>query len=242
MAKSTRTHEFRLLRIRLNDVEPVVQRRVIVDADLTLFDLYQVLVNTMGWNESHMHSFTVGDDTYSAPVPDIEPVGIDERTITVREALPNVGSEAGFQYDFGDGWEHEVTVIAAGALDQAIPSTVIDGSNACPPDDCGGPFGYTEILKALDDPSYKSEFMDVDDLQDWLPEYFDPNEFDRFAAQADVSLPPSLEGWNEMYAALPDVGKDWTKVEMDRQRKQFDEWQASMPGEFGPDNPSDESS
>lgn len=226
----------------MKDVEPVVQRRVIVDADLTLFDLYQVLVNTMGWNESHLHSFTVGDDTYSAPVPDIDPIGIDERTVTVREALPNVGSEAGFLYDFGDGWEHEVTVVAAGALDDAIPSTVIDGSGACPPDDCGGPLGYTEILKVLDDPSYESEFLDSDELRGWLPEDFDPTVFDRFAAQADVDLPPSLEGWNEMYAAVPDVGKDWTKAEMDRQRKHFEEWLDSMPDGFGTDTPSDETS
>ncbi|MDJ0792396.1 MAG: plasmid pRiA4b ORF-3 family protein, partial [Acidimicrobiia bacterium] len=76
--------EYRVLHVRLEEVEPAIERRVRVDADASLFDLYLVLVNAMGWNDSHLHLFEAGEDTYSAPVPDIEPMGIDERAVTVR--------------------------------------------------------------------------------------------------------------------------------------------------------------
>lgn len=80
-----------------------------------------------------------------------------------------------YEYDFGDGWEHEVVVEAVWRMPLGLKFAVcLDGANACPPEDCGGPFGYEELLRVLADPTHE----DHENMRGWVGGPMDPTEFD----------------------------------------------------------------
>jgi pRiA4b ORF-3-like protein len=97
------------LRITLVDVEPVVWRRILVPAAMRVAKLHDVFQASMGWTNSHLHSFTFGDDRYGMQFDEYPEGEIDEKQATVLRAI---GEERTFsyEYDFGDGWEHEIVV------------------------------------------------------------------------------------------------------------------------------------
>ncbi len=119
---------------------------------LTLLQLHAVIQNAMGWENAHLHLFDV-DGVLYGDVEEIEgaPLG-DEEHFTVGQAAQAV-TEFGYEYDFGDGWRHEILV------EQVIPSVgagtphLLGGARACPPQDCGGAGGYERLLEVLADPS-----------------------------------------------------------------------------------------
>jgi hypothetical protein len=99
----------------------------------------------------------------------------DERKVRVCEVIPDVGSKMRWDYDFGDGWEHDVVVEAIADRDPALRYPhCVGGRRACPPDDCGGPYGYAEMLDALGDPGHSR----YEEIAEWLPPGFDPAHFD----------------------------------------------------------------
>jgi hypothetical protein len=76
----------------------------------------------------------------------------DEDLLTLTQAVDLAGSSFHYDYDFGDGWQHRIEVEDVLSSPMATPTPVcIEGGRACPPEDCGGPDGYTELLEALKD-------------------------------------------------------------------------------------------
>ncbi|MBT2404845.1 plasmid pRiA4b ORF-3 family protein [Streptomyces sp. ISL-87] len=141
------------LRIDLDDVAaPAVWRRVQVPATARLDQVHAVIQAAMGWENSHMHAFTADGVQYGRPVSEL---GFrDERAVTLGALLKEGGTLA-YTYDFGDSWEHRVTLerrLAAEA-DRSYPVCVA-GSGACPPEDCGGSWAYEDLKRALADPSH----------------------------------------------------------------------------------------
>jgi hypothetical protein len=144
------------LRIQLNDVLPVVWRRLLVPGSANLAQLSDMLLTAMGWNGSHLHSFRIGHKTYSVPDDEDdydeeegeEP--IDETKVTVAQVLREERRFT-YEYDFGDSWEHEVAVEDVTTVTDRLKFAVcLDGQNACPPDDIGGPPGYKRFLHDFD--------------------------------------------------------------------------------------------
>ena len=135
------------IKVSLQDVEPVIWRRLEVPAEIKLARLHVALQAAMGWQDYHLHAFRIGDIEYGVPNPEYEPMGVplkDDRRATLR-SLVGVGESFVYEYDFGDGWEHEILVEAALA---PRPRTryprVVDGARACPPEDVGGTPGYED--------------------------------------------------------------------------------------------------
>jgi len=120
-----------------------------------------------------------GVRTFSpATTPFGEPMdldGEDEDTVTLKQVCPKVKSKITYEYDFGDGWEHEIEVqkILEPKPDEIYPICVT-GKGACPPEDCGGVWGYYQLLEAAADPNHE----DHEELAEWLGDDFDPNAFD----------------------------------------------------------------
>jgi pRiA4b ORF-3-like protein len=174
------------LRIDLNEVTPAVWRRLLVPGGIRLAKLHQILQAAMGWTDSHLHAFAIGDDRYGMHLgddfldEDLEL--LDEADITVVRVL--AGCEAfGYEYDFGDGWEHQVSVADQFSHRYGLKYAVcLDGANACPPEDCGGPGGYEDLLVALADPEHEEH----DDLLEWFGGPIDPTAFD--IAATNVAL------------------------------------------------------
>ena len=152
------------LRISLRGVsKPPVWRRVVVAAGLTLAELHDVIMLSMGWDDGHLHVFSTGSREYG-------PAGLDlgfadESRADLAEMLSAPGDTLLYTYDFGDGWEHEVRLeeTRPASPGEVYPSCVA-GKGACPPEDCGGPWGYAELKEILADPRHEEH----EDRLDWL--------------------------------------------------------------------------
>lgn len=169
------------LKITLGGIKPPIWRRVIVPADLTLRDLAAVILEAMGWDDSHLHQFTIKGQSYGAGDEDGADNG-DEDELLIGW-LVEVKSKFTFEYDFGDGWEHTIVVEKELTLDLARPVVCVDGARACPPEDCGGPHGYANLLAALAD----KQHPDHRDLKAWLGGRFDAEAFDPAAVSKKLA-------------------------------------------------------
>lgn len=179
------------LEVTLREVKPLVWRRIVVRSNATLGELALHLEAAMGWEGSHLHLFEAEGRTYGQPDPDWETDDLDEEDHRVGEVLPEVGSALRLDYDFGDGWEHDVVVEEIAPLQPDVHYPIcLDGARACPPEDCGGPQGYAHLMRVLADPS----LADPEGLRQWAPPGFDPASFD--AAEATRAMhSPRLEDW-----------------------------------------------
>lgn len=137
------------LQVVLRDVEPAVARVIDVPASATLPELHELLQAAIGWTDSHLHQFVTPQATYGMVIPGEELWPEDQRDETDTR-LADLGTLFEYLYDFGDGWTHDVEVLGRGG---PTPGCV-DGHGACPPEDCGGPGGYAELLDVLADPAH----------------------------------------------------------------------------------------
>jgi hypothetical protein len=171
------------LRIKLNDVEPAVVRRVEVPLTIRLDRLHLVLQAAMGWTNSHLYEIRARDVGWGSPDPDFGDGPLDASKARLIDVLEDVGAKSlKYLYDFGDGWEHSVRIER---ITDAVPGIVyprlIDAAGRCPPEDVGGPWGYREFLDAIADPNHQEH---AERLQ-WIGRNFDPNDVDAEAlAQA----------------------------------------------------------
>jgi hypothetical protein len=129
----------------------------------------------MGWHDSHLHQFRQGSTYYGVPDPEFPPERKDERRIRVSQVLRSPKDKMIYEYDFGDGWEHEVVLekMLQPEAGQRYPR-VIAGKRACPPEDCGGVGGYYHLLEVLADPKHPEHR----DLMEWCGGGIDPDFFD----------------------------------------------------------------
>jgi hypothetical protein len=166
------------LKVTLRGSRPPIWRRVLVPADVTLAQLHEILQLAMGWTDSHLHQFVARGVCYGSPDPDFGIDRKDERRVRLGNVLSVPKVRMVYEYDFGDGWEHEVVV------EKVLPPEpggrypwVVAGKRACPPEDCGGVFGYEQLLEALRNPAHPEH----EDMMEWTggeldPEAFDPEE------------------------------------------------------------------
>jgi len=147
-----------VLRVVLDDLEPPVWRQLEVASDVRLDRLHHMLQAAMGWTDSHLHGFAVGD---SRQDPFLERYltafdlsegdeGVPEADVRLDEVLADVGDPLLYTYDFGDGWDHTLTLERVlSRADDAPVARCTGGGRACPPEDCGGPYGYDELLDLM---------------------------------------------------------------------------------------------
>ncbi|MCY7402467.1 MAG: plasmid pRiA4b ORF-3 family protein [Nocardioides sp.] len=182
----------------LVDAEPTIWRRAELAGDLVLADLHEVLQTVMGWTDSHLHQFLIGPERDHGVRPFLTDFaeeqgddGIHERGVRLDQVLAEVGDVLLYDYDFGDGWEHEIRVEEVRPYDAAAPTArVLDGARACPPEDCGGIPGYEEVLDALASRASPDERQR--ELLDWLGDDYDPEAFS--AEETDQLLRITVAG------------------------------------------------
>jgi len=175
------------IKVTLQEIEPAIWRRLEVPAEIKLARLHVALQAAMGWQDYHLHAFRIGEVEYGVPDPDSEPMGVplkDDRRATLR-SLVNAGDSFVYEYDFGDGWEHDILVEAVLApRPRTLYPRVVDGARACPPEDVGGIPGYEEFVKALRDPRHKGH----DSMLESAGGSFDPEAFDIDAANRELDI------------------------------------------------------
>lgn len=171
------------VRITLKYVDnPSVWRQVLIPAAYPLSRVHRVVQVAMGWEDCHLHAFQIGKTTYG-PDPEGE-LGFADETKARLADVARVRTRIGYEYDFGDGWEHELVVEArAVAEDGRTYPACIAGEGACPPEDCGGVYGFAELKDVLAGPDSEER----DEMLEWVDEDFDPVQFDLAAVNTAVA-------------------------------------------------------
>lgn len=172
------------LKVTLQDSKPKIWRRICVPSHWTLATLHYVLQFAMGWTNSHLHQFSVGepqkqafyslyrDEDYDLDVK-------DARKTQLKTIAPHVGDHFEYEYDFGDSWRHTIEVESISPPEAYVIYPVcLAGERAAPPDDCGGVHDYADLLKVLANKRH-AEYQDswewVRSMKGpaWRPDYFD---------------------------------------------------------------------
>ncbi|MEU4091587.1 plasmid pRiA4b ORF-3 family protein [Streptomyces sp. NPDC026673] len=173
------------IKVTLRGSRPPIWRRLEVPSGTTLQQLHHVIQAAFGWEDYHMWAFEAPQDRY----------GVADRELGIRSATskrldqvaPSVGDKLCYTYDFGDDWEHDILVEAVTDAEAGIPyPRCLTGRRACPPEDCGGMWGYEYLIEILADPGHEEH----DERLEWLGldtvDQFDPAAFD--LAQVNSAL------------------------------------------------------
>jgi hypothetical protein len=175
------------LKITLDDVKPVVLRRVEVPFDIRLDRLHLTIQAAMGWTNSHLYEIRGGGVGWSTPDPDAGWGGdfMDARKARLGDILEDIGPKTlKYLYDFGDGWEHTIKIERLIDPEPGmLYPRLIEAKGHCPPEDVGGPWGYGELLEALADPSHERH----GELKEWLADDFNPHVVDIDWLSKDVA-------------------------------------------------------
>lgn len=157
--------------------KPPVWRRLFVRATMRLNRLHDVIQAAMGWEDYHLHAFEAGGVDYGPRDAELE--HRDERRTSIGDLLSEPGARMRYVYDFGDHWQHEIVVekVLASEPDARYP-VCLTGKGRCPPEDCGGIWGYEGLRETLADPTHEEHA----DMLEWLgiesAQEFDPHDFD----------------------------------------------------------------
>ena len=210
------------LKIRIEDIEPQIYRRVLVSAKFSLLDLHQIIQICFGWEDQHLFIFNIGDMRFVNTIHWEEDAFRyqDASRALLSELIPKhipVGGKFTYVYDLGDGWQHEILVEDLENSDEDLEIPICyDGRRSAPPENFGGPFLYHEYSESLKGPRV-SKF---DDSFVYFPEGFDPEKFEikvigrkliRNFQKEDDEEKSSWSTEVQDFNPISDFGSDWTK-------------------------------
>lgn len=186
--------------VKLLHTKPPVER-VLHLPEMSFGELHDCIQVSMGWTNSHMHEFEVGDDRVGE-VPEssedgelaweADPEVLPEEDVAIGQAWQAGLKQFSYTYDFGDSWEHAIEIKRAWPMagDRPVPKCV-SGSLACPPEDCGGVPGYYELIELRKTPKTKRSGEDEERLEwlgEWNPTEFDVDEINEVFAHWDTPV------------------------------------------------------
>lgn len=186
--KSKPTDTLYQFKITLLDAKPSIWRRIQVK-DCTLDKLHEHIQTAMGWTNSHLHQFEIQGKQYGDP--ELLEAGfeefdyVDSTKANLNQILPQAGKRFAFkyEYDFGDDWEHEILFEGTPPVDPKAKYPIcLEGERACPPEDCGGVWGYGDFLEAIANPQHEEH----ENTLEWIGGRFDPEEFDAKKATKEM--------------------------------------------------------
>src|SRR6266851_9621748 len=163
------------LKVPLRGSKPPIWRRIQVTSDTRLSTLHRVLQVVMGWEGAHLHQFMAHGLYYGTPHPDFGFEVNNENKVSLQQVVSGVKDKLIYEYDFGDSWEHELLVEKILPLEAGKGYPVcLTGKRACPPEDCGGIWGYAGFLEAIQDPNHPEH----EAMREWVGGEFAPDAFD----------------------------------------------------------------
>jgi Plasmid pRiA4b ORF-3-like protein len=175
------------LKIQLKYLNPPIWRRVLMSSNAPVQELHFAIQIAMGWENAHLHCFIHNTKMYEPTNEEGDMIdGAPYDDLVIADFLKEEEDTVEYQYDFGDSWEHIITLekILPDDENQPLPH-ILDGEMACPPEDCGGFPGYENLVKVMKKPSSKA----AKELIEWLGEPFDANDF----------IPEDLQIINEIF-------------------------------------------
>ena len=185
-------------KVSLEGINPAIWRRIQVPEDYTFWEFHMAIQDSMGWEDDHLHSFEITDsktgrkiiisdetgdecfeedDYFKQAGIDFHnrfPILCDENKACISAYFFEPKQKAFYEYDFGDSWRHKITLEKILPLDPgATYPRCLAGERSCPPEDCGGIWGYEELLEIMKDPHHEG----YDARMEWLGDGFDPENF-----------------------------------------------------------------
>lgn len=168
-----------------NIVKPPVWRKLLVPDSFSFHRFHHVIQAAFGWEDCHLYQFSEKGHgspwAISVPFEDDDWMEVkNSRKIKLKDVFNAKGQNLIYIYDFGDDWMHKITVeeITEGNPQKA---DCIAGKGACPPEDCGGHWGYENLKKILADPAHPEhnemrEWLALEPDEDWSPDIFNAEE------------------------------------------------------------------
>jgi hypothetical protein len=158
--------------------KPPIWRQVLVGSEINFQELHAIIQGAMGWTNSHLHAFTDSRRNFSIGIPDNSGMMdvTDGRKKKIITLLKKEKDQVLYEYDFGDGWIHTIELQKILSADDKLSYPyLLSGKGCCPPEDCGGIWGYYNMVEAINDPKHPEH----DDLQEWTGlEAWDVDDFD----------------------------------------------------------------
>jgi len=195
-----------LIRIKLNDAPAGIWRELVVPSNITLELLAFVLIDAMGWMHEHLYQFIGTGNVYYVNSAQLKEQQnsffgfmsrnqhVNSEKTSLEMVLQPKGKRMKFEYDFGDSWVHDLWVKAERdyAPGEEPVIKLVKGKGACPPEDCGGVWGYAELLEIL---AKKRKTPEDKERLEWydIPRDFDPDDCDLESLQDEVD-----ELWEEI--------------------------------------------
>ena len=178
----------RRVTIELNDIKPVVSRKLIVPDDMRLSVFHLLIQAVMPWYNYHLYEFKAGNDRW---LEELDVMGMDfgekpnfiADEWSIADLIEHTGkTEMTYLYDFGDHWEHTISIGGGVRRDsQEYYPLLTKAKGVCPPEDCGGVWGYNNMLNILKDRKHE----EYESMREWVGKDFDP--------KADISWTVKLE-------------------------------------------------
>ncbi len=166
------------LKITLKNTEPAIWRQILVDKSTTFSQLHEIIQTVMGWDSCHLYEFEIKGNRLGEPYEDDLMWGekiVDASSISLG-SLISAKLKFIYRYDFGDNWEHAIQVEKFLPKDENVKYPVcIDGALNCPPDDCGGVWGFYDLLKILKDKKHPEHKV----MLEWMGGKYNPDFFDK---------------------------------------------------------------
>ena len=170
------------LKITLQQIRPIIWRRVQTD-DCPLDELHDIIQVSMGWEDEHMHAFEIEGEQY-AFFEGADPYEYrDSRKVRLSDLVKRECLRFVYEYDFGDSWRHTVEIEKTLPPEEEVRyPRCVAGERACPPEDCGGPWGYPYFVEKIQDPDHEEH----EETLEWVGGEFDPEEFDLNAVNEEL--------------------------------------------------------
>lgn len=168
------------IQIALKGFKPKIWRRLLIPSDLLLSDFHHIIQIAMGWTNSHLHQFIKNRTYYTGRMPGDDDYwdemnNVDYKSMKISDLLKKEKTKIVYEYDFGDSWEHDIILEKILPIDNTINYPVcLKGKMNCPPEDCGGIWGYADMLEILQQPDHE----EYESYIEWLGDEFDPEYFD----------------------------------------------------------------
>ena len=185
----------------LEQTAPLNWRRVLVDDKTTFFELHHIIQIAMGWENYHIFEFKIDNYSIGVPYEELDDFDfgnnklVDASTLTLDDIIANQKKKFSYEYDFGDGWKHQIIV------EQFLPREssksypiCIDGKLNCPPEDCGGVAGFYQFLDIIEDNTHP----DHDEMFEWIGGHYNVEYFDKEEINNKLKLLNKyIKEWND---------------------------------------------
>ena len=186
------------LKITLQWTKPPIWRRVLVDKKTTFFELHHIIQIAMGWDNYHLYEFTMDNYRIGETSEEFDVFGneklVDASTVTIDSIIIDTKEKFNYEYDFGDGWRHQIVVEKFLPRDSSTSYPIcIDGKLNCPPEDCGGVVGFYQLLDTIEDKKHPGH----KEVLEWLGGHYEAVHFDKDEVNDELkTLDKYIKKWN----------------------------------------------